>query len=88
MISLVGYVYDKCIPYQILCLKHTSTGCISLQLLCYLFLWCPFFFDAEARIDLGKSVIDKEVVEKVGYINVFIFTLILKSMTVAKLEQD
>jgi hypothetical protein len=29
-----------------------------------------FFFDAEARIDLGKSVIDNEVVEKVGYINV------------------
>jgi hypothetical protein len=27
-------------------------------------------------------------VEKVGYINVFIFTLILKSMTVAKLERD
>jgi hypothetical protein len=25
------------------------------------------FFDAEARIDLGKSAIDKEVVEKVGY---------------------
>lgn len=43
---------------------------------------------SEARIDLGKSVIDKEVVEKVGYINVYIFTLILKSMIIAKLERD
>lgn len=26
-----------------------------------------FVFGSEARIDLGKSAIDKEVVEKVGY---------------------
>lgn len=27
-----------------------------------------FVFGSEARIDLGKSAIDKEVVEKVGYL--------------------
>lgn len=62
---VIAYHIEYCASWSI----H-ALDAFLLQLLCYLFLWCPFFFDAEARIDLGKSVIDKEVVEKVGYINI------------------
>lgn len=47
--------------------EYDSFPNVAFQMFCHLFVWCSWFFGSEARTDLGKSTIDKEVVEKVSY---------------------